>query len=251
MNDRFVGRLRIAVFASNEVVLAAPELDLISEFGVWILADKAIHHLHRFIWLANFVIGPRHLIKHFVVSFVVRIALKNLFVGCYGLPWSGRNVLAIHSRQCLLAIRSRDQHLLTFCCAPLKFLVRLGQLDRTARLWLEIIDSTASRYLWRCHLANLSAPHNAVSLLNLQVSQPSHRLWCFLALGCFCQISTVTLCSTFQAIFQIDVLKVRIHRIQLTQRSGLDGRRRAGTHQSANCRQYQRVPDHGDTTRFA
>ena len=68
---------------------------------------------HGLVGLAEFVVGPRHLVEDLIVAFVVRVGLQNLPVGCQRLERSGRDRLlhtAGRERIAVTAVRQRFCH---------------------------------------------------------------------------------------------------------------------------------------------
>ena len=61
-NDRVVGILGVEEFLSDEVVLATPEVNLVDIPGVGVFSDKPVHHGHRFVRVADFIVGARELV---------------------------------------------------------------------------------------------------------------------------------------------------------------------------------------------
>ena len=70
LDDRRVGILLVKNFLSREEVFPSPELDLVVILRLGMLLDQAIHHYHRFIDVAQFFVGARHVIQDLILAMV-------------------------------------------------------------------------------------------------------------------------------------------------------------------------------------
>ena len=234
-DDRAVRALRVHVFLAHEVVLAAAEVHLVDVPGVGILGDQAIHDLHGFVGLPDLVVGARHLVQDLVVALVIRVGLEDLAIRLDGFARTGRDGFAAGTREQVVVRRHIAQEVLSLRCALFEFTLGLVRLGRRCNGRGGIGPRERRCGLRRCHLGrarrlrrgrgrgrdldDFAAADDAVSLLDLQVGEPAHRLGCPGALRGLFEVATVAFGRAFQAVLEVNLLDVGLYAGEFGQRA--------------------------------
>ena len=136
------------------------------------------------------------------------------------------------------------------CSALLECLVPLVWPDVACPVLAR--DNLASRrgHVRGRHLDNLAiSAYDSVLLLDLQVSETPHRLRCHRAFRCLFEVAAVALCSKFEAVVQVDFVKIGRHLLEFGEGTVLRRRRAAGCEAGRCTSEYVNWPDHGSSTR--
>ena len=228
-------------------------MHFVNELGVGVLADEAVHDLHRLVGLTDFVVRPRHLVEHLVVAFVIRIGLEDLLVGLDGFPGPGRQGLGSFIKERIVDIGRLGEELVPACRPFFKLQVGLARFGRR-RARLAIFNGGQRRRALRSgHLDNIAVSENTVSLLDLQVGKAAHGFRCALVFRGFREVTTITLLGALEAVLQSDFLEVCLVALQFGERPVLYWRRAAGKKADGrrNCDEDIAAAAHSSTLAWA
>ncbi len=220
-----VGVFGIEEFLPDEVILAAPEKDLVEIPGVGILGDEPVHDQHRLIRLADLVVGAGQLVQDLVIALVVRIRLEDFPVHRDRFARSRRHRDLLPIRHRGFQVRCAREQYFSFRRPLLECLVRLAGFHGRCRAAFgdDLLYGRAT--LGHGHFDHLAGADDAVGLFDLQIRQAPHGLGGPGALRGFLQVTPVTFGRSLEAVGDIHFIDVRRHVFELGQRAVL-GRRR-------------------------